>query len=102
MIHKDMAQTISADQETHMTITAKYPGTCPCCARAIAAGDRVEWSKGQKARHVSCSAATPAQPGRARRGRLPMGSGRGQAVRMPGYSSYCTDNASCGCYDCAS
>ncbi len=30
------------------------------------------------------------------------GSGHGSAALVPGYSKYCTDNASCGCYDCAS
>ncbi len=30
------------------------------------------------------------------------GYGHGTAAAVPGYSSYCTDNAYCGCYDCAS
>lgn len=30
------------------------------------------------------------------------GSGHGQAASVRGYSSYCTDNESCRCYDCAS
>jgi len=32
--------------------------------------------------------------------RAPMGSGHGYATSMRGYSSYCTDNEDCGCYDC--
>lgn len=35
----------------------------------------------------------------ARRG---MGSGHGSAPKVAGYSSYCTDNDNCRCYDCAS
>jgi len=44
-----------------MTITARYPTTCPSCSRPIAIGASVEWSKGAQARHTSCStsAATP-------------------------------------------
>lgn len=35
-------------------------------------------------------------------GRERMGSGHGYAAPVAGYSRYCTDNSSCGCYDCAS
>lgn len=35
-------------------------------------------------------------------GRGRMGPGHGSAPQVRGYSSYCTDNASCRCYDCAS
>lgn len=50
-----------------MTITAKFPGTCPTCGSPIHAGEKVEWAKGEKARHTSCPtaqtpAATPARP----------------------------------------
>lgn len=38
-----------------MTITAKFASVCPCCQSRIAVGDKVEWSKGSKARHVACS-----------------------------------------------
>jgi len=31
-----------------------------------------------------------------------MGRGHGRAAHVAGYASYCTDNESCGCYDCAS
>lgn len=31
-----------------------------------------------------------------------MGSGHGSAANVAGYSSYCTDNEDCCCYDCAS
>jgi hypothetical protein len=96
-----------------MTITAKYAGTCPVCRQSITPGAKVEWTKGSQARHVACAQgvsaparaplsnariATERKSWGARRG---MGSGHGAAVRMPGYSSYCTDNASCRCYDCA-
>lgn len=30
-----------------------------------------------------------------------MGSGHGRTVSIASYSDYCTDNASCRCYDCA-
>lgn len=39
-----------------MTITAKYAATCPCCNRPISVGDKIEWSKGSKARHAACAA----------------------------------------------
>lgn len=34
--------------------------------------------------------------------RMPLGRGHGQAARVAGYSRYCTANAMCRCYDCAS
>lgn len=51
-----------------MTITAKFESTCPNCRSRIAAGERVEWNKGEKARHTVCTpvAATVLQPERSR------------------------------------
>lgn len=37
-----------------MIITAKFSSVCPCCSVRIVAGTEVEWSKGEKARHVAC------------------------------------------------
>ena len=48
-----------------MTITAKYASICPCCNRSIAPGDKVEWSKGTKARHVACAGSSPSTVSRA-------------------------------------
>ena len=39
-----------------MLITAKYSSTCPTCRLPIAAGSRVEWVRGEKARHEACAA----------------------------------------------
>jgi len=41
-----------------MIITARFASCCPTCSRAVSVGDKVEWSKGTKARHVACSAPT--------------------------------------------
>jgi hypothetical protein len=38
-----------------MTITAKFASVCPCCNVRIQPGSKVEWSKGEKARHVACT-----------------------------------------------
>lgn len=38
-----------------MTITAKFASTCPCCSKPIRPGEKVEWAKGEKARHVACA-----------------------------------------------
>lgn len=43
-----------------MIITAKFASVCPCCSNRIAVGSKVEWSKGEKAKHVNCASATPA------------------------------------------
>ena len=43
-----------------MTITAKFPGRCSACSGAIAVGAKIEWSKGQPARHIAC-ASSPAR-----------------------------------------
>jgi len=84
-----------------MTITAKYASTCPNCNRAITPGQRVEWSRGCKAVHVSCDDAPVGAAGRP----APRSSSRrrsgGSAANVPGYSSYCTGGSNCGCYDCA-
>lgn len=40
-----------------MTITARFPSTCPSCSGPITPGSQVHWEKGQKVRHVSCAAA---------------------------------------------
>lgn len=37
-----------------MVITAKYASTCPDCGNTIREGSKVQWERGQKARHVSC------------------------------------------------
>jgi hypothetical protein len=44
-----------------MTITAKFAGTCAVCGGRIAAGDKIEWSKGKATRHAACpkASATP-------------------------------------------
>lgn len=57
-----------------MIITAKFASVCPSCAGRIEAGSKVEWVKGEKARHVKCPAAgtaaraTPPRAPRAPRG----------------------------------
>lgn len=38
-----------------MIITAKFASFCPCCNARIEVGSKVEWSKGSKARHVTCT-----------------------------------------------
>jgi hypothetical protein len=37
-----------------MTITAKFTSRCPVCGGQIQPGDRVEWQRGEKARHLKC------------------------------------------------
>jgi hypothetical protein len=43
-----------------MIITAKFASTCHCCLKPISVGSKVEWSKGSKAKHVTCSGASVA------------------------------------------
>jgi hypothetical protein len=43
-----------------MIITAKFASTCSCCRQAISVGSKIEWSKGQPARHVACAAGSAA------------------------------------------
>ena len=50
--------TPTALANTKMIITARFASCCPTCSRAVSVGDKVEWSKGTKARHVACSAPT--------------------------------------------
>lgn len=37
-----------------MIIVAKYPSTCPACVQRIHVGERVHWSRGEKAIHATC------------------------------------------------
>lgn len=43
-----------------MVITAKFASVCPACNARIEVGSKVEWTKGEKARHVSCGSSTAA------------------------------------------
>jgi hypothetical protein len=43
-----------------MVITAKFASVCPACNARIEVGSKVEWSKGEKARHVSCGGSSAA------------------------------------------
>ena len=43
-----------------MTITAKFASKCPVCRKGIDAGSRVEWNRGEKARHLGCEQTAPA------------------------------------------
>jgi len=45
-----------------MTITAKYPTICASCHAPIHPGQRIEWTRGEPARHTSCPAATSGAP----------------------------------------
>lgn len=38
-----------------MIITAKFSSFCPCCKSRIGIGEKVEWSAGVKACHVTCA-----------------------------------------------
>lgn len=44
-----------------MIITAKFASVCPCCSSRIDVGSKVEWARGEKARHVACSKAPGAR-----------------------------------------
>lgn len=95
-----------------MTITAKYAATCPCCNRPINVGDRIEWSKGTKARHAACAAVgAPVSSARPRRGGGTWdpsrfngyGAPRGGFVRACKSGGNCSSfgtGRSCGGHDC--
>src|SRR5512142_52282 len=44
----------------YMKITAKYPGRCCVCGRAINVGENIEYVKGQPTRHAACTPEVPA------------------------------------------
>lgn len=87
-----------------MIITAKFASICPCCNARIEVGSKVEWSRGEKARHVACAGkpavASTTAPRRSYGRRY--ASGAGAAAPVAGYSSWCTARSGCGCFDCAS
>lgn len=60
-----------------MIIIAKFTSVCPCCSNRIAVGEKIDWSKGEKARHVACAGkpSTATQP-TARRSYTPARAGK--------------------------
>jgi hypothetical protein len=56
-----------------MTIKAKFTGKCGACGGAIAAGDAIEWARGERARHAECPASPQGPPN-------PQGPAAGEAV----------------------
>ena len=86
-----------------MIITAKFASTCPCCAAPIAVGSKVEWSKGQRARHATCTgvvpAASPVRPAAPRSARFYGRSARRECVSGGNCSSF-GSGRSCGAEDC--
>lgn len=87
-----------------MTITAKFASTCPCCQQRIVPGVRVEWTRGQPARHLECAAspatARPATDRALVRGTRPVSptgrtaGGRARSVRC------CPECGDAACYEC--
>ena len=37
-----------------MNIIARFASVCPCCSTRIERGSKVEWSRGNPARHLAC------------------------------------------------
>lgn len=53
-----------------MTIVAKFPSRCACCGGSIQPGEKIEWKKGEPARHARC-AAKPARASTPRERKAP-------------------------------
>ena len=47
-----------------MTITARFPGRCRSCGGDFAAGEEIEWTRGEGAAHPVCPTTTTQNPGR--------------------------------------
>jgi hypothetical protein len=45
-----------------MTITAKYPGKCAVCGERFAAGEQINWRKGEPSSHATCSSQATPEP----------------------------------------
>lgn len=78
-----------------MVINAKFASFCPCCSARIEVGSKIEWSRGEKAKHVAC-VGTPVALRRAPVSpRIQTTSRRGRAWRPCGYpgcnSAYCDE-----------
>jgi hypothetical protein len=85
-----------------MIITARFAAQCPTCRAAIAAGAKIEWSKGSPARHAACAAGSSAAP-TAPAGRIV---GRmydpskfnGYGARRGGYTRTCKTGGDCSSF----
>lgn len=62
LTHGTLARGHVCGYNEDMTITARYPGTCPCCSGSITPGQSVEWTKGSAARHTNCAQGIQAAP----------------------------------------
>lgn len=93
------APATGAAQEHAMTITARYPSRCAACHQPIAVGASIEWSKGQPARHTTCSGASVSAHTHRR------SSARCADCGRPGASIECVDSSGITgmcCRSCAS
>ena len=93
-----------------MIITAKFASVCPCCANRIGVGEKVEWTKGAKAKHAACAGTPVAATATVARGRnwdstafagygRPRGAYRKRCV-SDGNCSSMGSGRSCGGHDC--
>lgn len=58
-------EEVPGRRDRQMIITAKFASSCPCCSARILVGSKVEWTKGEKARHVACAGSSvPARTAR--------------------------------------
>ena len=53
-----------------MEITAKFNSMCPTCGNQISAGEKCEWERGQKAKHIKCPTDKTIQAGPKKTGQL--------------------------------
>ena len=87
-----------------MTITAKYAATCPACHLAIAAGSKIEWSKGNPAKHSACAASPVAPTARVapaqNRAARYYGGSRSRACKTGGNCSSSGSGKGCGSDEC--
>lgn len=66
-----------------MTIVAKFASRCADCGGAIRPGTKIEWSKGQPARHAACPALPTAKRAAASAPRRPRAPQQPTAVQPP-------------------
>ena len=81
-----------------MVITARFSSVCPDCGSRIAAGSKVEWRKGDKARHVNCSnTSTPALESRGSESGIVYTRFSSVAEVYRNRKGRCEDAPCCGC-----
>ena len=83
--------------DSKMIIQAKFASVCGC-GRQIRVGEKVEWSRGAKARHVACAGSAPAAASAPAGKVYDSQKFNGHGARKGGYRKACVSDGNCSSF----